>query len=92
MKMKSKNAGYKGHGRRGDRPSGPRQQGSGGGGRPSRGGHGGQNGQNGHGRRFGHNRGARGGPTACPMCGAVVTDLGAHMRSRHDDPASHPRD
>ena len=93
MKMKSRNAGYKGQGRRGDRPSGPRQHGKGGGsgGRPGRG-HGG-GGHNGHsGRRFGHNRGSRVGPTACPMCGAVVTDLGAHIRSRHDDPMSHPRD
>jgi hypothetical protein len=32
------------------------------------------------------------GPIVCPMCGAVVPDLGAHVRSRHDDPASHPRD
>ena len=37
--------------------------------------------------------GGRGrGPVTCPMCGAVVPDLGAHVRSRHDDPLSHPRD
>lgn len=32
------------------------------------------------------------GPITCPMCGAVVTDLGGHMRSKHDDAESHPRD
>lgn len=32
------------------------------------------------------------GPKACPMCGEVVGDLASHMRDRHDDPASHPRE
>lgn len=32
------------------------------------------------------------GPKTCPMCGAVVGDLGAHIRQRHDDAQSHPRD
>jgi len=26
------------------------------------------------------------------MCGAVVSDLAAHIRERHDDADSHPRD
>lgn len=37
-------------------------------------------------------RDARGGPKHCPMCGQVVGDLARHMRERHDDAASHPRD
>jgi hypothetical protein len=32
------------------------------------------------------------GPQTCPMCGAVVGDLKFHMQSKHDDPASHPRE
>jgi len=32
------------------------------------------------------------GPKACPMCGAIVPDLKAHIRDRHDDAEAHPRD
>jgi len=32
------------------------------------------------------------GPKTCPMCGAVVGDLARHIRERHDDPVSHPRE
>ena len=70
---------------RGQRP--PHQQrGPGGGGRPGGFGPRGQGG-----RRRGSpvmNRG----PKACPMCGAVVPDLKAHIRDRHDDAEAHPRD
>jgi hypothetical protein len=87
MKMKSNKAGHRGQGRRGDRPQGGhshQNNGHGGGARQGR--------PNGHGRRFGGGGRAARGPTTCPMCGVAVTDLGAHIRSRHDDPQSHPRD
>jgi hypothetical protein len=32
------------------------------------------------------------GPKHCPMCGEVVTNLSQHVRSKHDDATSHPRD
>ena len=32
------------------------------------------------------------GPKACPMCGALVNDLRAHIQQRHDDADAHPRD
>ena len=44
------------------------------------------------GGRRGPSRAMPRGPVACPMCGMVVPDLGRHIRERHDDPASHPRD
>jgi hypothetical protein len=52
-----------------------------------------QGGPGGHGRwRGGGQRQGDRGTKTCPKCGAVVTDLGGHIRSRHDDPASHPRE
>ena len=52
----------------------------------------------GGGRKHAFRRGPSGGnkpikgPRSCPMCGAVVSDLAAHIRDRHDDADSHPRD
>jgi hypothetical protein len=43
-------------------------------------------------RRRGPSRAANHGPTVCPMCGEPVTNLSGHIRMKHDDPASHPRD
>jgi hypothetical protein len=48
-------------------------------------------GSRGRDRRRGGGRG-QAGPKICPMCGAVVPDLGSHIRSRHDDAESHPTD
>jgi hypothetical protein len=28
----------------------------------------------------------------CPVCGMEVADLGQHIRQKHDDPESHPRE
>jgi hypothetical protein len=36
-------------------------------------------------------RRANSGPKTCPMCGAAVDNLAAHIRQRHDDAQSHPR-
>jgi hypothetical protein len=46
-----------------------------------------------HARRYGRPppKGERG-PKACPMCGELVTNLSQHVRSKHDDANSHPRD
>ena len=33
-----------------------------------------------------------GGGATCPMCGASVSNLAAHVRDKHDDAVSHPRD
>lgn len=88
---------------RGQRP--PQQRGGqGGGGRPSFGSRGGSGhssrgaGHSGHSGHAGHSgRGRPGGrpthrgPKSCPMCGAVVADLKAHIRDRHDDAEAHPR-
>src|SRR5687768_17268203 len=74
----------------------PRHTGGGGGARShgggSAGGGGGGGGAGGWQRRRGPSGPARHGPKACPMCGAVVPDLARHIRDRHDDPHSHPRD
>ncbi len=43
-------------------------------------------------RRWGAGPSAARGPKHCPMCGAVVENLGRHIRERHDDATSHPRD
>lgn len=42
-------------------------------------------------RRGGASKSTRYGPKSCPMCGDIVSDLAQHIRSKHDDPASHPR-
>jgi hypothetical protein len=82
--MKSK-GGFKSRGRRthggGGGMQGAKHHRSGGG--PHR--------QGGH-RRGGPGRQSRPTTTACPMCGAIVSDLAGHVRSKHDDPDSHPRD
>ena len=83
-----KRKGGSGSNPRGQRP--PPQRGSGGGGRPNFGpGPGG--GRNQAGRRRGGPPIHRG-PKACPMCGALVADLKAHIRDRHDDAEAHPRE
>jgi hypothetical protein len=88
-----------GGGKHSHRPGGggqhkSRPAGGGGGGTRSGGGGGGGGGPYARARfRGGPARGgAARGPTHCPMCGEVVTNLSAHIRTRHDDPASHPRE
>ena len=49
-------------------------------------------GQSGGARRRGGGMPMHRGPKACPMCGALVADLKAHIRDRHDDAEAHPRD
>ena len=66
-----------GQGRPQGRP--PQQRSGGGGGGPHR-----------YSRQRPHSN-RQSGPIACPMCGAVVPDLKTHIRQRHDDPESHPR-
>jgi hypothetical protein len=46
---------------------------------------------NGDRRRGGPSKSTRYGPKSCPMCGDVVADLAQHIRTKHDDAASHPR-
>lgn len=90
---------------RSPKPARRHQQGGGTNSRPAGGGGGRGGGPHGGRARYGggggggYARGAGGqgrsnarGPIACPMCGEVVANLAAHIRTRHDDPASHPRE
>ena len=87
-RMKSK-GGPRGRDRRAHSTTHSRGKGAPKGGRPAGAGH---KPGTGGGWRRGPSRPHAGGPKACPMCGAVVPDLKRHIRERHDDPSSHPRD